>query len=129
MLAALARRQGAPVPAPPGVINLQKAITHMQEATPEQIDENLTGLYTAMLGENGPATVTAVYADIGADLRAKGNPDRTGPLFLLCNTGQGQLRILSCLIERPASIPDMPADSPFAQAPYIAVLGNKATPE
>ena len=91
MLAAIARRQQRPpVPPPPAVINLQRAITHMQEATPEQIDENMTGLYTAMLEENGPVTVAAVYADIGTDLRAKGNPDRTGPPFLLCYTGQGQ---------------------------------------
>ena len=133
MLAFIARRrnqaQGPPPPPPGPVINLQKAITHMTEATPQEVDENLAAWYGLLQADTGPADAAETYASFCSELRSKGNPSGTGPQFLVCNTGGNQLQIISCLFERPASIPDMPPDSPFAQRPYIAVLGNKETPE
>jgi hypothetical protein len=101
----------------------------MPVATAEDIDANLTAWYTSLSSPDGPTTTAAAYATLGAELRARGNPNNTGPQFLVVNTGQGQLQLLSGLIERPASIPDMPALSPFAQTPYIAILGNRNAPE
>jgi len=101
----------------------------MPEANAQEIDANLTAWYASLQLPNGPTTTAAAYAALGAELRAKGNPNNTGPQFLLCNTGQGQLHLLSSIIERPANIPNMPATSPFAQTPYLAILGNRTTPE
>jgi hypothetical protein len=101
----------------------------MTEATPQEVDENLSAWYGLLQADTGPADAAETYASFCSELRSKGNPSGTGPQFLICNTGGNQLQIISCLFERPASIPDMPPDSPFAQRPYIAVLGNKETPE
>ncbi|MGL4351292.1 MAG: hypothetical protein ACRCT2_12130, partial [Plesiomonas shigelloides] len=103
-------------------------MTQMPEATPEQITENLKAWYDLMAGAEPDmgATVTAqMYSMMNTDLRTNGNEHGTGPQFLLCNTGENQFQLMNCLISQPASIPDMPADSPFNQAPYIAVLENR----
>jgi hypothetical protein len=131
MLAIVARRrgqaQGPPPPPPAPLVNLQKAITHMPEATPQDINENLSAWYQLLQADTGPVDTAEGYATLCSELRSKGNPSGTGPQFLVCNTGGNQLQIISCLFERPASIPDMPPDSPFAHSPYIAVLNNKET--
>jgi hypothetical protein len=101
----------------------------MPEATPQDVDENLSAWYKLLQADTGPVDTAEAYVTLCSELRSKGNPSGTGPQFLVCNTGGNQLQIISCLFERPASIPDMPPDSPFAQRPYIAVLNNKETPE
>jgi hypothetical protein len=133
MLALIARRrghaQGPPPPPPAPLVNLQKAITHMPEATPQDVDENLSAWYGLLQADTGPVDAAETYATLCSELRSKCNPNGTGPQFLVCNTGGNQLQFISCLFEHPASIPDMPPDSPFAQRPYIAVLNNKEAPE
>ena len=128
MQAILASRRRQQVPQP-RLTNLQTALTHMPDATPAAIDENLTAWYDLLQGEDGPTTTAATYTDLCSELRAKGNPDGHGPQLLLYNLGQGQCHLISCLFERPASIPDMPADSAFTTAPYIAIAHNRATPD
>ena len=99
-----------PLPPPLPLVNLQTALTHMPVATPAAIDENLTAWYDFLQGEDGPTTTAGAYTTLCSDLRAKGNPEGHGPQFLLCNLGRGQCHLISCLLERPASIPDMPAE-------------------
>jgi len=89
-------------------------------------DGNLAAWYELLQGADRPTATAEAYATLCDELRAKGNPEGTSPQFLVCNTGQGQCRIISCLFEQPASIPDMPVKSPFAQPPYIAIVQNKA---
>ena len=129
MLAILAsRRRQGPQPPPAGpLVNLQQAITHMPEATPEEIDENLSAWYEMLQADTGPVDAAEAYATLCSELRSKGNPNGTGPQFLVCNPSQNQIHIISCLFQRPASIPDMPAESPFAHSPYIAVMQNRDT--
>ena len=67
----------------------------------------------------GAAVAAQMYAAMNTNLRINGNEDGTGPQFLLHNTGGNQLQVISTLFDRPASIPDMPADSEFNQTPYI----------
>jgi hypothetical protein len=122
-------RQGlAPRPPPAPLINLQHAITHMPVATPSEITDNLKTWYELLEGEEpemGAMVVAQMYAAMNTELRSSGNQHGMGPQFLLYNTGDNQFHLLSCLFERPASIPDMPADSEFAQTPFIAVLENR----
>ena len=134
MDAILARLGQEAVPRPPALmepalINLRTALTHMPEATPGQVDVNLTAWYTMLQREDGPAATAAGYTALCNELRSKGNPQSTGPQFLVVNGGQGKIKLLSCLFERPASIPNMPAESAFTTAPYIAIVDNKATQE
>jgi hypothetical protein len=77
----------------------------------------------------GASVVSQMYAAMNSDLQSKGNQDGMGPQFLLFNTGDNQFQIISCLIQRLASIPDMPADSDFSQTQFIAVMENKDTAE
>ena len=110
MLHILARQatqlQGTGDPPPAPLIDLETALAHMPEATAQDIDDNLTGWYTSLQAPNGPTTTAAAYATLGSELRSKGNPNETGPQFLVCNPGQGQLHLPSGLIERPANVPD-----------------------
>ena len=135
MQALLARHRGQGLPRTPPPpegphVNLQHATTHMPEATPEQITENLKTWYEILNGaepDMGAAVAAQMYAAMNTNLRINGNEDGTGPQFLLHNTGGNQLQVISTLFDRPASIPDMPADSEFNQTPYIVVLENRDT--
>jgi hypothetical protein len=114
MQALLARHRGqglprAPAPPEEEHINLQHATTHMPEATPEQITENLKAWYDLMAGAEPDmgATVTAqMYAMINTELRTNGNEHGTGPQFLLCNTG---------------IVPREPSVNPYGTVQYAVV--------
>jgi hypothetical protein len=78
MLAMIAKRrskaQGPPPPPPAPLVNLQKAITHMPEATPQEVDENLSGWYQALQADTGPVDTAEAYATLCSELCSKGNP-------------------------------------------------------
>jgi hypothetical protein len=130
MQALLARRRQA-LPPPRQLaphINLQHAITHMPNASPEDITQNLTSWYEILEGNEpnmGPIGAAQLFATMNAELRSNGNQHGMGPQFLLYNTGGNQFNLISCLFERPEQIPDMPAESQFSTAPFIAVLENR----